>query len=350
MTRQLLIGTYTEILPHVSGSARGILQADFDGTTVRDARLVGECTNPSWVTASTDGTRVYAVRETEPDGAVEAFARGADGALTLLSSASSGGATPAHLALHPSGRYLVAGTYGGGSVSVFALAADGSLGARTAFVQHEGNGPNASRQEGPHVHQLSFDPVTGDLVVVDLGLGDVRWYAFGDDGTLTLRADATIVLGSSGPRHLAFAPDARHAFVVNELDSTVAVLRRAGDRFEVASSASTRADGGSGANSPAAVRVAEDGRTVFVSNRGDDTIAVLAFDEQTATLALVDVISTAGRAPRDLVVAPGGSRILVANQDSSDVSVFAYDPDSRALTHLSTTPVPTPVSLHVLPA
>ncbi|MES1170578.1 MAG: beta-propeller fold lactonase family protein, partial [Leifsonia sp.] len=184
MTRQLLIGTYTEILPHVSGRARGILQAAFDGTTVRDARVVAEVANPSWVAATADGSRVYAVSETEPDGAIGAFARGADGAPTQLSSESAGGATPAHLAVHPSGRFLAAGTYGGGSVSVFALAGDGSLAGRTAFVQHDGSGPQAGRQDAPHVHQLSFDPETGDLVVVDLGLGDVRWYALGEDGSL----------------------------------------------------------------------------------------------------------------------------------------------------------------------
>ena len=356
MTRQLLIGTYTEILPHVSGRARGILQAAFDGTTVRDARVVAEVANPSWVAATADGARVYAVSETEPDGAIVAFARaGGDGAgdgavgdaeLVELSSESSGGAAPAHLALHPSERFLATGTYGGGSISVFALAEDGSLAARTAFVQHEGSGPDADRQEGPHVHQLSFDPTTGDLVVVDLGLGDVRWYAFGDDGSLTLRPEATIVLGAAGPRHIVFAPDARHAFVANELDSTIDVLRRDGGRFVVASSTSTRPEGASGANSPAAVRVTDDGRTVFVTNRGDDTVAVFAFDGPSASLTLVDAVPPQGRTPRDLVVAPGGSRVLTANQDSGDVTVFAFDQQSRALTFLSTAPVPTPVSLH----
>ncbi|WP_460633063.1 lactonase family protein [Leifsonia lichenia] len=360
MTRQLLIGTYTEILPHVSGRARGILQAEFDDTTVRDARVVAELANPSWVTATADGSRVYAVSETEPEGAIVALAaRGgaagggaaggdAAGVLVELSSESSGGAAPAHLALEPSERFLATGTYGGGSISVFALADDGSLAARTAFVQHEGSGPDADRQESPHVHQLSFDPSTGDLVVVDLGLGDVRWYAFGDDGSLTLRPEATIVLGAAGPRHIVFAPDARHAFVVNELDSTVDVLRRDAGRFVVASSTSTRPEDASGANSPAAVRVTDDGRTVFVTNRGDDTIAVFAFDQPSATLTLVDAVPTQGRTPRDLVVAPGGSRVLTANQDSGDVSVFAFDPETRALTHLSTAPVPTPVSLHFL--
>lgn len=348
MTRQLVIGTYTENLPHVTGRAGGILQATFDGATVTDVRVVAEWTNPSWVTASADGSRVYAVSETEPDGAVGAFARGADGSLALVGSESSGGAAPAHLTLHPSGRFLAVGTYGGGSVSVFALAEDGSLGARTAFVQHAGSGPDVARQEGPHVHQLSFDPETGDLVVVDLGLGEVRWYGFGGDGSLALRADATIVLGAAGPRHLVFAPDARHAFVVNELDSTVDVLRRDGDRFAVASSASTRPDGASGDNSPAAVRVTDDGRTVLATNRGDDTVAVLAFDADAATLALVDAVPARGRSPRDLVVAPGGDRVLTANQDSGDVSVFAFAPDTRELTFLALAPVPTPVCLHLL--
>ena len=180
------------------------------------------------MTATADGTRVYAVIETAPDGGVAAFARGADGTLAPLGTASSGGAEPAHLTLDPSERFLVAGTYGGGSISVFALADDGALGERVAFVQHEGRGPDPERQASPHVHQLSFDPITGELAVVDLGLGEVRFYLFGADGELTLRPEATIIVGAAGPRHLAFHPDGRHALLVNELDNTLDVLRREG--------------------------------------------------------------------------------------------------------------------------
>ncbi|MEY9952025.1 lactonase family protein [Leifsonia sp. EB34] len=345
MARDLLIGTYTQRLPHVDGHADGVLSARFDGTAVVDVTVAAEVPNPSWVAVSADGSHVYAVEETGPDGGVSAFERLADGAMHPLGRVSSGGDSPAHLALHPSGRFLLTGTYVGGTVSVFALA-DGAIGERTAFVQHEGHGPDADRQEAPHVHQLSVDPVTGDVVVVDLGLGEVRWYALSESGALTLRPEATVAVGAAGPRHLAFHPDGRHALLVNELDSTLDVLRRDDDRFERVESVGTRGpDASAAANLPAAVRVTSDGRTVLVTNRGDDTIAVFAFDAEASGLELVEVVAAGGRAPRDLVISPDGDRVLAACQDSDEVSVFAFDAATRALRPLGTTAVPTPVCL-----
>lgn len=371
MERTVIIGTYTQDMPDVEGHADGILSAVFDGTRLRDVRVAAPMTNPSWVAVAADGRRVYAVSETDPDGAVAAFGRDAEGDFRALGTASSGGAEPANLAVHPSGRFLATGTYGGGSVSVFALDEEGALGERTAFVQHHGHGPNPDRQASPHVHQLTFDPVSGDLVVVDLGLGEVLWYAMDAEGRLTLRPDATVTTGASGPRHLAYHHDEHHAFLVNELDSTLDVLRRDDDRFVRVQAVSTRPAGAQGANKPAAVRISEDGRTVFVSNRGDDTVAVFAFDADVdanvdadgngeagdrgdgdvaaePAVRLVATVPAHGRAPRELIVAPGGHRILVANQNSDDVSVFAFDQATRELEFLGSSPVPTPVCLAVI--
>lgn len=345
MARDLLIGTYTQTLPHVEGHAEGVLAARFDGDAVTDVTVAARVTNPSWVAVSPDGRAVYAVSETEPDGAVVAFARAADGALTELGRASSGGASPAHLVVHPTLPLLVTGTYGSGTVSVYALTEDGGLGERTAFVQHEGRGPDPDRQDAPHVHQLSIDPVSGDVVVVDLGLGEVRWYALSPSGSLDLRPEATVVAGSAGPRHLAFYPDGTHALLVNELDSSLDVLRRSGDRFVRVQSTTTRADAAAGDNTPAAVCVTGSGTTVLVSNRGDDTIAVFAFDPSESRATLVDSVPVGGRSPRDLVIAPAGDRVLAACQDSDEVTVFAFDEPTRALRPLGVSPVPTPVRL-----
>ncbi|OJX80683.1 lactonase family protein [Leifsonia sp. 71-9] len=345
MPHDLVIGTYTEQLPHVDGHAEGVLAARFDGSDVTGVSVAARVRNPSWVAVTPDGTRVYAVSETGPDGGLVAFSRSGDGVLARLGEVSSGGADPAHLAVHPSGRQLIAGTYSGGSVSVFSLNGDGSIGARTGFVQHEGRGPDDARQEAPHVHQLSVDPVSGDIVVVDLGLGEVRWYALDEEGGLVLRPDATLSSGAAGPRHLAFHPDGRHAVVVNELDSTLDVLRRDGDRFVRVSTVSTRKAGATGENSPAAVRVSDDGGTVFVTNRGDDTIAVFSFDPDVSRAALVATEPARGRSPRDLVIAPEGDRVLAACQDSDEVTVFAFDARTRALRFLAASPVPTPVCL-----
>lgn len=345
MTRELLIGTYTERLPHVDGHAEGVLAARFDGAAVTDVRVAAAIVNPSWVTASPDGRAVYAVSETEPDGRLYAFARAADGALSERGSVSSGGASPAHAVAHPTRPLVMVATYGGGTFSVFAVNDDGSIGERTAFVQHEGRGPDPDRQDAPHVHQVSIDPVSGDAVVVDLGLGEVRWYALDEDGGVAVRSDATVVIGTAGPRHLAFHPDGGHAVLVNELDSSVDVLRREDGRFIRAQSTTTRAEAASGDNAPAAVCFSASGDTVLVSNRGDDTIAVFAFDAQESRLTLVASVPVGGRSPRDLVISPDGDRVLAACQDSDEVTVFAFDQGERALRPLGASPVPTPVSL-----
>ncbi len=344
MAHDLLIGTYTQRLPHVDGHAEGLLAARFDGTDVVDVSVAAGVPNPSWVAVTDDGTRAYAVEETGADGGVSAFARIADGTLRPLGRVSSGGDSPAHLTVHPSGRWLATGTYVGGTVSVFALADDGSLGERTAFVQHEGHGTHP-RQESPHVHQLVLDPVTGELVVVDLGLGEVRWYTLSESGELTLRPEATVAVGTAGPRHLAFHPDGRHVLLLNELDSTLALLRRDGDRFALLASVGTRGPASGAGNQPAAVRVSPDGRTVLVTNRGDDTIGVFAFDAATSALEFLRVVEVGGRAPRDLVFAPSGDRVLAACQDSDEVVVFAFDAGTRELTRLGASSVPTPVCL-----
>ncbi|KQR51008.1 hypothetical protein ASF88_17580 [Leifsonia sp. Leaf336] len=347
MAHDLLIGTYTQALPHVDGHAEGLLAARFDRTAVVDVAVEARVANPSWVVVADGGAHVYAVEETGPDGGVSAFARSSDGTLSPLGRVSSGGDSPAHLMVHPSGRLLATGTYVGGSVSVFALGDDGSIGERTAFVQHEGHGSHP-RQESPHVHQLVLDPLSGDLVVVDLGLGEVRWYALSETGALTLRPEATVTVGAAGPRHLAFHPDGVHLFLLNELDSTLVLLRREGDRFEQVASLGTRGPERAGSvanNQTAAVRVSADGRTVLVTNRGDDTVGVFAFDAAASTLEFVRVVEVGGRAPRDLVFAPSGDRVLAACQDSDEVVVFAFDAGSRSLTRLGASPVPTPVCL-----
>jgi 6-phosphogluconolactonase len=344
VTHGLVIGTYTQKLHHVDGHAPGILEARFDGLRITDVRLAANVANPSWVTVSADGFRVYAVSETSPDGAILAFARSADG-LAQLRAVSSGGAGPAHLALHPTQPFLLTGTYEDGTISVFRLGADGSPQQRTAFVRHYGRGPVRGRQDNPHVHHLSVDPVSGEVVVVDLGLGEVRWYALSQDGTLALRREATVVVGAGGPRHLVFHSDRRHALLVNELDNTLQVLRRDGERFTQVGTASTRPSDSSGMSSAGAIALSNDGRTVLVTNRGDDTVACFSFAPESSHLEFVDATPAKGRTPRDLIFNPEGDRVLVACQDSDEVAVFAFDARTRVLRFLDSSQAPTPVCL-----
>jgi 6-phosphogluconolactonase len=352
---ELIAGTYTERLPHVDGQAEGILACTFADGTIGPARVLAETRNPSFLVLSADGRHLYTVNETvdfegQPGGGVTAYARGPEGELSLLNSCSSGGVEPAHLELDPSGRFLLVANYRSGSVAVFRLEADGSIGPRTDFVQHEGSSVDPVRQTGPHAHMILFDPVTGDVLVPDLGLDAVLFYTLSSEGTLTEHPDRRIhTEPGAGPRHLAFHPDGAHLLLVNELDNTVLALRRAGDGFETTAVASTLPDGFTGHSQAAAIRISPSGRTVLVSNRGEDsdTIASFRFDAGQGTLERTGLVSSNGREPREMIFAGGGQFLIVADQDTDALVVMEFSEDPPQLRPQSTTKVPTPVCLQI---
>jgi 6-phosphogluconolactonase len=315
-----------------------------------------ELPDPSWVTATADGRYLYSVAETTefagmPGGGVAAYARHqATAAVTPLNTVNSGGTLPAHLELDPSGWFVVVANYGSGSVSVFAREADGRLGAIAGHVQHRGSSAHPERQAGSHPHQICFDPVTGDLLVPDLGLDAVFVYRLGDDGTLTERRAARITASrGAGPRHLAFHPGGRHLFVLHELDSTVAAYRRDGDGFARTDTTATLPDGFTGQNHASAIRVSPSGRSVLAANRGHDSIAAFAFDPDAGRLAPALVAPSGGREPRDFVFTPDGTHLLVANQRSDSVTLFDFDEERPCLRFVSETLVSAPACLCFVP-
>lgn len=332
----------------VIGTSARVFAASYDGTRLTDLVGLADLANPSWVTATTDGRYLYAVSETSPVGRVAAFARGAT--VTPLNTVPSGGAEPAHVELDPTERFVVVANYGSGSVSVFARQADGRLGAMTGHVQHHGSGVRPDRQASPHPHQICFDPASGDLLVPDLGLDAVFRYRLDSGGALTERRAARLAVSpGAGPRHLIFHNDGRLLFIASELDSTLAVYRRDGDGFVRSDVVSTVPDGFTGDSRPSAVRVTASGRSVLVANRGHDSVAVFAFDPDTAKLAPVLMAPSVGREPRDLVLTPDGTGLLVANQESNTVTLFDFDEERPCLRFVSAMLVPAPACLRWMP-
>lgn len=246
-----------------------------------------------------DDRFLYAVNETD-DGSVSSYALDT---LELVSTTSTGGVWPCHLALHPSG-YVVVANYGSGSVSVHPVS-EGVLGAYTDLVLHEGSGPDPERQEGPHAHQVVVHP-DGTLTVVDLGIDRLLHYSLAD-GRLT-RTGETPVPPGTGPRHFVVHPSGRW-FVVGELSSTVVALHE-GVVVEQESTTSS-----SDHSQPSAITL--DGDLLYVANRGVDTIAVF---ELTPALRRIAEVPCGGVWPRDLVVADG--HLYVANQHSDAVVTF----------------------------
>jgi 6-phosphogluconolactonase len=358
---RLVIGTYTEQLPHVNGQADGILTASFDP----GSGLIGEVStavsarNPSYLAFSSDGQHLYAVSETEssggqPGGGVAAYACDLDtGRLTLLNEAPSSGPSPCYVSLDRTGRFVLVANYGteAGSVTVYEVAADGRLGSMTSHLPLHGSGPVPDRQAGPHAHSIVSDPVTGYVLVTDLG-SDAVLAAHLDAGGGLATDDAARLAAppGSGPRHLAFHPDGQHVFLVNELNSTVCMLRRDGGRLAYAGCVSTLPGAQEEPNLAAAVRVTPSGRHVLVTNRGHDSIAVYRFNPDGPVLSPAGHAAVPGAVPRDFIVTPDGRRVIVACQDSDLLASYPFDDDAGTLGEPVCVTAPTPVCVALWPA
>lgn len=354
---RLIIGTYTESLPHVDGKADGILGTEFDAASGRfgEVRTLAPARNPSYLALSSPGDRLYAVCESGTfegtrGGGLIAFARDPrTGALSRPHGHPTHGEDPCHVTLAGGGRFVVTANYGQdeGSVTVFPVTAGGGLGEAACHVRRSGHGPHPERQTTSHAHMTAVDPETGNLLVADLGADTIFVYSADPAGRLTLSGELKTAPGT-GPRHLAFHPDGRHLFVVGELDSTVSVWRRSapGGDFLLVSAVSTLPLGDTGGgNLAAAVRVSPSGRHVLVSNRGHDSIAVFGFDPGSSRLRLAGVTAAGGQCPRDFILTPDGRRLVAASQDSDLLTSHEFDDDAGTLRPLYRTPAPTPVCL-----
>ncbi|WP_053728508.1 lactonase family protein [Streptomyces sp. WM6378] len=281
--------------------------------------------NPSFMVPSVDGALLYAVGENAV-GTAAAFDVGEDVPLLLGEPVPVRGAGPTHLAL--AAGHLVTANYDSGSVTALPVRPDGSPGPAASVLAHHGSGPHPDRQQGPHAHQVLADPSGRWVVSVDLGTDSVRVCAL-DPGTGALRLHAeTALRPGTGPRHLAFHPGGRHAYVLNELVPTLTVCRwdAEGGSLEALHEVPVVEDGVSTATYPSEVVVAHDGRFVWAANRGHDSIAVLALDATGEQARLVTTVDCGGRWPRDLTLDPSGRRLYAANERSGDVTWFDIDP------------------------
>jgi 6-phosphogluconolactonase len=235
-----------------------------------------------------------------------------------------------------SGRVVLVANYVGGSVALLAIQADGALAPATKVVQHAGSGPNAERQSSPHAHCIVADPSNRFVLAADLGADRVFLYRLDLDGSSLRHVEGgdAVMRPGAGPRHIAFHPTLPLVFVANELDSTVATLRFDAERGTLSplDTRSTLPAGWTGTNYPADIHVTPSGRTLYVSNRGHNSIAVFSVAESTGALALDQVISTDGDWPRNFSLDPTGRWLLVANQRSDSIVVFRRDQRSGRLT------------------
>lgn len=353
----LYVGTYTEGGRSEGGSIFLVRMVRRSGELLR-VGSVNAGPNPSFLAIHANGAGrvLYAVNELEqyngrPTGAVSAFAiEPATGALTWLNEQPSEGGAPCFVSVDGHGRFALVANYAGGSVALLPIQANGALGPAAQVVRHTGTGPNAERQEAPHAHCILPDPSNRYALAADLGADRVFVYRLDLDGKSLrhIEGGEAVMRAGAGPRHIAFHPTQPLVFVANELDSTVATLRFDAERGTLSPLAtrSTLPDGWTGTNYPADIHVAASGRTVYVSNRGHNSIAVFSVAASTGALTLAQVVSTEGDWPRNFSLHPSGRWLLVANQRSDSIVVFGLDPETGRLTPTrQRIAIPSPVCL-----
>lgn len=363
----VFIGTYTE--PILFGTGK-VLQGKGEGIYVYRLdpsgalQFVSKTTgiaNPSYLAFDATGAFLYAVNELkrfegEATGTVSAFAVDrSTGLLALRNRRRTHGTDPCHVAVDARRKHVFVANFMSGSVCVLPVQDDGALGEACAVIQHQGSSIDPGRQAGPHAHSVTLDRSNRFAFVPDLGLDRLMIYRF-DPERGTLDANATPWLNAkpgAGPRHLSFRPDGRFAYLVNELDSTIAALsyHSGAGAFEPLQTVRTLPETFDGASTCADIHVAPSGRFVYASNRGHDSIVIHRIDGVRGTLDYVGHEPTQGKTPRSFAIDPSGRLLLTANQDSDSIVSFRIDPDRGTLRptgHVAH--VPTPVCVKFLAA
>jgi 6-phosphogluconolactonase len=333
-SRSLLmyIGTYTY------RSSRGIYVARFDPSTgeLSEPELAAATSNPSFLAIRPDGRSLYAVNEQEEfhgqkTGGITAFEIDpASGRLTQLDEKPSGGGAPCHVLVDRSGKLVFVANYDGGSVAVFKIERNGSLGERVALFQFSGKGANPHRQEAPHAHCVTLTPDNRFAYMADLGRDRIAIYRCRSHD---LAPEASVAPGA-GPRHVAIHPNGKFAYVTNELGNTITAFdldRETGALTEI-QTIPTLPEGWHGVSTTAEIVVSPDGRFVYDSNRGHNSIAIFSIDASSGRLTPVGFEPTQGKTPRGFTIDPTGNFLIVANQDSDNIVVFRIDHRSGKLT------------------
>lgn len=325
---ELLVGTYTD------QESKGIYLLDFDPATgsLSDTRLVVETTSPSFLAISKDRNHVYAVNETAP-GNVSSFQWNEDrSSLSAVNQQPSQGDHPCFVEMNTAQNLLSVANYSSGTISVYPVDNAGMIGAATAIHQHTGSGPVKPNQNAAHAHCAKFDPNGKFLYAVDLGIDQLISYPIDEQGVVGKASSSLALDPGDGPRHMVFHPSLDMAFVVNELSGTVTSLsvNHESGQLEKIDTKSTLPADFEGNNACADIHISSNGKFLYASNRGHNSIAVFSVTEK-GELELLTTESVQGDWPRNFTFSPDEKFLLVANQHSSNITVFAVNTETGLL-------------------
>ncbi len=335
------VGTYT--WEKSEGIYKYMLNAD---GSLDSIGLVAKTESPSFLAISKDKKFLIAGNEIKKDngqGTVESYLIEEQG-LTLKDSHSSGGAHTCYVGINENNQILVA-NYTGGNVALMQLSNEGEFTETFDVQQHEGKG-TTDRQEGPHAHSIWFVPQSKEAIAVDLGTNELWFYTINDeDGKLVAQEQAKLAMADgAGPRHLTFHPSKPWIYVLNELNGTVSqVVKNSMGEYEIIQSVSTLPEDFTEYNKCADIHFSPDGKFLYASNRGHNSLAIYKVNELTGVMARVGFESTRGDEPRNFSITSDGKYVLVANQVSNNIVSFKRNADSGQLTFVDEIYAPLPV-------
>jgi len=320
---------------HTAGPGRGFAIAHFDtknGVLTRPELLL-EASEPAYFILTRGEQRLYTCNS---PGFMSAYAvEPSTGRLTFLNQEPTAGGDPSYISLDKTEKYVSVANYQGGSIATWALKPDGSLGRRTAFIQHTEHGIDHIRQTHAYAHSIIVDPSNRFVLVADLGLDKLFVYKFDvTNGSLTPNPAYISVAPGSGARHVTFHPNRHWVYLVTEMGNTVHLFDWDGKRgiLTERQSISTLPKDFHGVSTSAEVKVSPDGRFLYTSNRGHDSIAVFSLDPKSGRLTPVQDIPSGGKWPRNFEFDPGGHWMIVTNHNSNNAAVFRIDRETGKLT------------------
>lgn len=335
--------------------AKGIYRAVFDAKTgkLSAAELAAEIGSPGFLALHPDGTKLYAVANFPGGPGAVGYRIAAGGKLEQINAVPTGDGGGAHIAVHPSAKFLLTAQYGNGSTALFPLEADGKLGAAKVYKHKGGSNVVAGRQDKPHAHWAGFSPDGKYALVPDLGLDAIVIYRVNLEAlALEPHGEAKSVPGG-GPRHMRFSPDGKFIYLLNELSLSVTTFAwdaatGTAKRLADVPNLSAEAKAGEAMNAAAEILVHANGRFVYASNRGHDTVTAFRADPATAKLEVIQVQPVRGAFPRNINLSPDGGWLLAAGADSNTVSVHKVDTQTGRLTYQTKGVINVPAPICIL--
>lgn len=341
MSQRMLVfvGSYAEL------DGPGVYVYAFEEESGKLERLdqVSGLKNPTFLNVDASGLKLYVIHEgTDAQGGktgeiVSFRIDPVQGTLQEINRGIALNNSTCHIQRDATNQFLIVTSYHGGNVGLVALEQDGVVGKALHSVQHEGSGPHPN-QDKPHPHSVFFSPDQKYMLVSDLGIDRIRSYKLdAASKTLQFHAETSLAPGA-GPRHLVFHPNGQFVYVINELNSSVTAFRydATSGLLHTIESVSTLPAGFDGDNACAEIAISQDGRFLYGSNRGHDSIVVYAVDEATGTLQPIQHISTEGKHPRHFALTPSGRSMIVANRDTNNLTLFRIEQGTGKLEYTGT--------------